>query len=1015
LGVNDLNILHISDVHFGVTDIEGEQPRITEALIEAVHAHAKPPDLCIFSGDLANFGRASEFETGEQWLRRLVRDEWKSDLIVVPGNHDVDRGATRPHLFRACATDESVYADWSLARSVNCDHLRPFFDWYNAAKARLPLRGEWTNPFGLYFRKEATPFPVHVICLNSAMFCCDEHDEENLIVDIRTLNAWLEAAYRDKGLVIVVSHHPLDFLTPWNRLGTETILAQERGAHLFLHGHKHESSASSRGESSGYGLTTLAAGAAYQGSEWRQGFAFYEFDFDAREITSRVYQYELTPGKWIADNARSRKFVANIPLYRNGGVAPADPVANPPAPGPTPARDVQAPAGSASSPLRDPFELFSPSIAPAAPETSEHRSIPDSKPLGQAQVDDEQLAQAVDARRHAASYIQSRVLHYFSEQEIDAEHYYAVTSRIKRSQRIMDKYIDRRQGDSTYKLESMTDICGFRIVTRYQDEIPGVVQTLLSDIEDPAQTRSPFHPERQIAVEFNSFSTEVDSLPLVERVRAICNQSKLKPLWSHRVRDTGYSSIHFLATVAIEAGYSVREMRVEIQIRSAFEDAWGEIDHHIDYRERRGKKDVPRNKHLSVLKSMVDALISYVDLIKKQSEESRGARPPVIQTSRSVNTPADQLVRLTRLPKDIYQRVEQAFDNWQQAYDSRKSERPDPVLFKKGAKAFEALLNEFVDKPETGNEDKSEADKKLPEDLKDELEYVLRVEYAYLLQYTGEQADTEQAESVYINILHKWPEDVTANYRLGAIYRKLADKVDANRGTSNEYLDKSKAYLDRAMQSVAKGTDKRITKSHAVYDSLRRDVGLTAWRISEDSYRPMEARKEALLFALRSAYDVIHNPTADDGPIEANTRIADITSLSAINDLLYFRWYQTALGAGDEGFSISLAEELRYREKLYVFYKSRSADQHEYNFIDTLLRLYAEAGDQEKAERLALDLVSVLQKMVLKQAPNRTLPQFGTTYWYGALLKQLNFDQGDALTYAHDFLKKVGYPQPEGT
>jgi hypothetical protein len=450
-------------------------------------------------------------------------------------------------------------------------------------------------------------------------------------------------------------------------------------------------------------------------------------------------------------------------------------------------------------------------------------------------------------------------------------------------------------------------------------------------------------------------------------------------------------------------------MRVEIQIRSAFEDAWGEIDHHIDYRERRGKTDIPRNKHLNVLKGMVDALISYVDIIKKQSEESKEQQAPVTRTSRSVNTPANQLARLAAagLPKEILQRVEQAFEIWSQAYESRKSERPNPVLFKDGAKAFEALLNDFTDKPEP--------DKRLGEELQDELEYVCRIEYAYLLQYTGEEADTQQAEKVYINILHKWPDDVTSNYRLGAIYRKLGspDNADANRNKPNENFDKSKAYLEHALRSVAKGGDKYITKSHPVYDSLRRDLGLTAWRISGDSHRPLEARKEALLLALRSAYEVISVPAAPDVPIEPNTRIADITSLSAINDLLYYRWDQAELGADDLAFLISPDKEAAYREKLYDFYKSRTVEQHEYSFIDTLLRLYDRAGDEERAKRLALHLVLVLQKMVLKQAPNLPLQKFGTTYWYGALLKQLTFDQGDALTYAHDFLKRVGYPSPE--
>ncbi len=151
-------------MHFGVLDPGAEQPRIAGALVEAVHAHDRKPDLCIFSGDLANFGAPGELQTGEQWLNELVGDQWITDLIVVPGNHDVDRKGTRPHLFRAIATEQGVYTDWTRAQTINCDHLQPFFEWHDSARNRLPLRGEWKSPFGLHFRKQADPYPVHVIC-----------------------------------------------------------------------------------------------------------------------------------------------------------------------------------------------------------------------------------------------------------------------------------------------------------------------------------------------------------------------------------------------------------------------------------------------------------------------------------------------------------------------------------------------------------------------------------------------------------------------------------------------------------------------------------------------------------------------------------------------------------------------------------------------------------------------------------------------------------------------------------
>jgi ppGpp synthetase/RelA/SpoT-type nucleotidyltranferase len=970
-------------MHFGVLDPGAEQPRIAGALVEAVHAHDRKPDLCIFSGDLANFGAPGELQTGEQWLKELVGDQWITDLIVVPGNHDVDRKGTRPHLFRAIATEQGVYADWTRAQTINCDHLQPFFEWHDSARNRLPLRGEWKSPFGLHFRKQADPFPVHVICMNSSMFCCDDHDEQHLIMDTKTLNDALDQASNEEGLVIVVAHHPLDFLTPWNRLDIETILAQKAGAHLFLHGHKHQTSAGTYANLTGAGLATLAAGAAYQGSKWRQEFSFYEFDYGKREITPRVYKHELASGEWIADLSRSRPFVADIPHYTGAAPAKANRKPSPPPP--------VAPKLVA---VAEPPVLTSPSVAIAAPAVRAPEPVRDAGKPREVKPDDEQLAQEVDARRLAASNVQSRVLQYFSTMEIDAQHYYAVTSRIKRAERIIEKYKDRKSSNPNYKLEMMPDICGFRIVTRYQDEIPGVVAAILAHIEEPKETKvSPFLSDRQIVVEINNSRMAGDSLSLVEPVRAVCNQSKLKPQASPRVRETGYSSIHFLAAAATSRDYHIREMRVEIQIRSAFEDVWGEIDHHINYGEHRGKKDVPRNKHLNVLKSMVDALISYVDLIKKQAEVAKEIQTPVISTSRSLNQPDDQMARLRNLPKDIYQRVEQAFGSWSRAYDSYMAGSSNPVLFKEAANAFEKLLTEFAGEPS--------GDKKLAA----ELGYVGRVEYAYMLQYTGESADIQQAEKVYINILHERPDDVTANYRLGALYRTLGSNPSS---PDASLFDKSKRYLDHALKILVRGTDERINQSHFLYDSLRREIGITEWRISEDDARSSDARLKALRVALEHSYDVIQHQAVPDGPVGADTRLIKVTHLSAINDFLYYLWYLTKLGGSksDLHLRISEEEEQSYREELYDFYRSRKKEQLEYSFIDTLLRLYED--DRPRAKKLALDLISVLEAWVLERSLNQALPERLTIRWYGVLITALDRDQRDALTYAYEFLTNPG-------
>jgi 3',5'-cyclic AMP phosphodiesterase CpdA len=75
-----LNVLHLSDLHFG-------RPAV-RAQIEAIEAHIREGgyEVIAVSGDLTQRARAGEFQRAHVFLRDVQR---LSQTIVVPGNHDV--------------------------------------------------------------------------------------------------------------------------------------------------------------------------------------------------------------------------------------------------------------------------------------------------------------------------------------------------------------------------------------------------------------------------------------------------------------------------------------------------------------------------------------------------------------------------------------------------------------------------------------------------------------------------------------------------------------------------------------------------------------------------------------------------------------------------------------------------------------------------------------------------------------------------------------------------------------
>jgi tetratricopeptide (TPR) repeat protein/predicted phosphodiesterase len=315
----NLVILHTSDAHFGISDPNDEQRRITGALVEAARSSNLKPDLCVFSGDLAHSGKLEQFQMGEVWLDSLLSN-WECPLIVLPGNHDVDRNKADTVLLRTSyplSNTFSLQRD-NLAKESGHEHFQPFLDWHKTlAAAHKRVRTNWEESvFACSTSLEAEECQLKVICLNTALLSCGNDDARKLAVDLRSVNALLgDGKGSAEVLVLVVGHHPIDgeWLVEWNDSELRTLLSQATGAHAYLSGHTHIPRGEAFTRSTGGTLAPLQAGAAYQGSDWLQSFAFYEFDLNDSQIIPHTFTYHHEAGKWVRDEKASFPLTARLP------------------------------------------------------------------------------------------------------------------------------------------------------------------------------------------------------------------------------------------------------------------------------------------------------------------------------------------------------------------------------------------------------------------------------------------------------------------------------------------------------------------------------------------------------------------------------------------------------------------------------------------------------------------------------------------------------------------------------
>lgn len=309
-----LSILHLSDIHFGMDDPNGEQGLISDAIVRAIEKVSTPIDVIVFTGDLAQAGRATELQQGQEWLERVAQSA-KSQCIIVPGNHDLNRNHAKKPVLRAAMAGQEEYGSWSQEILKDHQHILPFLEWFSECKQEsTTFLNNWkSNPLidTIVFKNDS--INCRFICINTAFLSCANDDEGNLCVDVRSLNHALKDSKPDNELTIVVGHHPLNWLTNWNKELIQTALERRNGPHAYLHGHLHSTDDQSRYTNEGNGIFTGAAGAAYPGSKYKKHFSLLHFNLEEKEVECETFVYQEKMGEWIKDNSLSNPVPCRLP------------------------------------------------------------------------------------------------------------------------------------------------------------------------------------------------------------------------------------------------------------------------------------------------------------------------------------------------------------------------------------------------------------------------------------------------------------------------------------------------------------------------------------------------------------------------------------------------------------------------------------------------------------------------------------------------------------------------------
>lgn len=534
---------------------------------------------------------------------------------------------------------------------------------------------------------------------------------------------------------------------------------------------------------------------------------------------------------------------------------------------------------------------------------------------------------------------------------------YAIKTRLKEDYRIVEK-VKRKRVDKSYDVDDLRDIVGLRIVTLYRLDAIEVIPILLDRIFDNSgNDESNLFLNRPVEeVKVFSLNPLGDVQNLVGRIRPLFAARGLADKFYVEDKSSSYTSIHIVAWCRGKYRNQYRSIPVEIQVRTAFEDVWGEIDHSLKYKPPEDDHPAPMEEaqrenilaHLNVMKAMIDGMAQYADQIKIQIDEPKESFLRVVRL-RLAEKPTERIKAMSNIPDRLQEAITAAIGSSRMCFErlSSPSSQPGRAITAK-RRAIDELKSVIDEVREVCG---------LAADDRAELLYLLEMERALLLLaygsglagWAGNQALVE-ASRVYSRLEEKFPTRALIQYRLARSLDALGDTLAAQ------------LKLEQLIENI---DAMELPSTHWVRAAARRVLGVLYWkqsvRIMEQPHATADSGKTAeadrLIGRAYATTKESYTLVVDEEP-EPDER--DGTEQDkAVNNLLYY-----ALELFSDGQERSLPdygyEQGDIQKYLKYMESTATKEARDYRHLDTLRKAYEFVRNSEKALETAHEVEAML-------------------------------------------------------
>ena len=295
--MGEINILHLSDIHFK-RDKDDDNPAFRRdaqnKMVAAIEDYIKdnePPDFVAVTGDIAFSGKKHEYDEALKLFDQLKPIlPGNVEFLVVPGNHDVDRDkvnelfSVQENVVQKDKVDDFLKIKKNIREYVNVK-FKAFRKFVEALNPGLYKKS------GDYFWVRDLPAKgVSFWGLNSSWACEGDNDQTHIALGYSQVMDALAESNIDNRILLI--HHPMSGWfhdMDFRRWDGEVIA----NCGLILHGHEHFDTAAH--------ITTPSASYICLGTNSCYtlepnsyiGFQFIRAPFQRGGLSVRVWPYKM--------------------------------------------------------------------------------------------------------------------------------------------------------------------------------------------------------------------------------------------------------------------------------------------------------------------------------------------------------------------------------------------------------------------------------------------------------------------------------------------------------------------------------------------------------------------------------------------------------------------------------------------------------------------------------------------------------------------------------------------------